>query len=549
MTFTTDNASLLLYRVGPVLCCAPSLPVLTIIPPPAFTRTPGRRASSPGIFKYAEHIVQGSDLRYRFGVDEAEWADPGRMIVTDLTQGAYGFWVDEILAVIEKPADGWGRLPAHLPRGVFSRTLLLKGHIYLYADFQMLLNLPEHGYLRAYIETLLEEQKTIHIQQEHKPVQQLSVKPQSTDNTNTPERPVTDRTSIAENKSTSVKPSAAISATSPVNKQPVITQQSSSTPTETSPLAKQSVTGKAKTQGKERTTIISEKTVPNKIVTPRHDNRSATPPINTPEQHTARQTPVQNTASSGGIWVFLFALLLFIGASGWLVWLISGTSTEPDNPVVVTEKLEPVTFDAPMPVSDEPEVNVDETVVSKSETPIVSEPPLQISEAQQALTLPAPTKQRSDVQQTEDVPPTQRVDPVIEQYEDQQVSIEKDEQGVTIYIDVPEQTTVFKQEEPIELRTETAAPPSEDNALVDGDHTIEPDPPQQQAPEQHIIRSEITHIVVKGDTLWHIAIRYVNDPFRYPELARLSNIKNPDLIYPGDRVRIVKRVKSTRNKP
>jgi LysM repeat protein len=48
----------------------------------------------------------------------------------------------------------------------------------------------------------------------------------------------------------------------------------------------------------------------------------------------------------------------------------------------------------------------------------------------------------------------------------------------------------------------------------------------------------ITHVVVKGDTLWDIAEEYVSDPFRYPELARLSNIKNPDLIYPYDLVRI-----------
>jgi LysM repeat protein len=49
---------------------------------------------------------------------------------------------------------------------------------------------------------------------------------------------------------------------------------------------------------------------------------------------------------------------------------------------------------------------------------------------------------------------------------------------------------------------------------------------------------EIVHVVVKGDTLWDIAERYIHDPFRYPELARLSQIQNPDLIYPGDRVRI-----------
>jgi len=59
-----------------------------------------------------------------------------------------------------------------------------------------------------------------------------------------------------------------------------------------------------------------------------------------------------------------------------------------------------------------------------------------------------------------------------------------------------------------------------------------PSPPAAPAPR------EIIHIVVRGDTLWAIAERYVQDPFRYPELARLSHIENPDLIYPGDRVRI-----------
>ena len=45
------------------------------------------------------------------------------------------------------------------------------------------------------------------------------------------------------------------------------------------------------------------------------------------------------------------------------------------------------------------------------------------------------------------------------------------------------------------------------------------------------------HTVVRGDTLWDISEFYLNDPFRYPELARWSNIKNPDLIYPGDEVK------------
>jgi len=48
----------------------------------------------------------------------------------------------------------------------------------------------------------------------------------------------------------------------------------------------------------------------------------------------------------------------------------------------------------------------------------------------------------------------------------------------------------------------------------------------------------LTHVVVKGDTLWDIAETYHNNPWRYPELAERSKIHNPDLIYPGDLIEI-----------
>jgi len=47
------------------------------------------------------------------------------------------------------------------------------------------------------------------------------------------------------------------------------------------------------------------------------------------------------------------------------------------------------------------------------------------------------------------------------------------------------------------------------------------------------------HVVVAGDTLWDIAKKYVNNPWKYPELARLSKIEDPDLIYPGQKVKII----------
>jgi len=42
-----------------------------------------------------------------------------------------------------------------------------------------------------------------------------------------------------------------------------------------------------------------------------------------------------------------------------------------------------------------------------------------------------------------------------------------------------------------------------------------------------------SHKVEKGDTLWAICKKYLGDPTKYPEIAKKNNIKNPNLIYPG----------------
>lgn len=114
--------------------------------------------------------------------------------------------------------------------------------------------------------------------------------------------------------------------------------------------------------------------------------------------------------------------------------------------------------------------------------------------------------------------------------------IERDNNGtINLIIDrqaaTTEPTQPAQQEEPAipSGAEETTTTPIQKKAVEEAGQ------PPATAPQP----CDCIHIVVKGDTLWDIAEQYTGDAFNYPQLAKRSGIKNPDRIYPGDRVRII----------
>jgi len=64
----------------------------------------------------------------------------------------------------------------------------------------------------------------------------------------------------------------------------------------------------------------------------------------------------------------------------------------------------------------------------------------------------------------------------------------------------------------------------------------------EQISEENVreIPEEIFYTIAKGDTLWAIATKFYDDGSKYPHIveANLEVIKDPDLIYPGQAIRI-----------
>jgi len=589
------NNALLIFRVGPVLCATSSLAVLSIISPPKLTHPPGSNPAHPGIFYHAKHVVSVTDLRYQFGLDESEWTEPGRLIITEADDAYDALWVDDIIEVIETPKEGWGSLPPLLPKKTFSHTLLIDDKIHLYTELRQLVDIEESGVLRQYIENLRQNPAAVDTAAPQEGEQETASRKVTGGKTETPAeaRPVSEPTDAPVAPMTGVQEAAAAHdadtsgtaisvgegeaepaapATGPADEASQtegeaetaeglhdIEEPASATAEETPKHAEPEPETGGEMPAEEQTDAAAANTdaapqqdaatpAPAELEQSQDDDSSAMaePAPAEESEHVAidpaesktviderfiiedephiplvldedggddsvvlatdrdrdRDSPHEGKSRLSLVIIAMAAALLIAGIGGGLFYYF----TSP--PAAVGAKDEAEISSLATPNSD------NESGDNKTQDPVADNPVVAQTKASDAAT-------EKTIEVMEERPSAASPG------NGYRADIKEDKEGVTILLHAPKGEPVLREDTAAAAK-KTAAKKPTPKAKKNNKKTSKPRG-----------KGEVIHTIVKGDTLWAIAEYYVKDPFRYPELARLSKIKDPDLIYPGNRVRII----------
>lgn len=569
----SDKNSILLYRVGPVLCCSPTRSVESVVVPPVIKKPPGVNNLRPGVFKHVNGIVNIVDLRVAFGADIEPRSSAGRIIIVNLETGSPGFWVDEIIDVIGFPDKGWGQLPVLIPRDVFERILLLNEKISLYCEFEKLNECRKIGYLRDYIEKLVEveinKDKTIPNNKEHQ-VEDSQLQSQKLvsgknkldekydakfdiEKSLQAQAPLHSESDSAPGNKLMPEPESLILDKS-LDKNPQLQTgkdaainvandlKSNIDKTVTSEADSVAAGGVDKVAGRKQIDDVGQGAFSQKYdVHGKYMANSEGNGSQTIAQPGSIQAEYSDDDSTWKMSIVLISMALLLALAVFYLLDYNPSSHEPSVPsrviaeddVSLTDIEELVTIDARTTIAHDAvlEMNDHSDKVIIADTGLLK-PQLELSADDEAYADPDSMLKEGGV------------------------SIEKDDEGYVIVLDQSKGNSGEAVFDKIDgqggVAPEIAKPETSQTPAVDKD--LEPelvtkenvvseinneDAMDDKALNNNVSRRQVIHIVVKGDTLWHIARRYIHNPYRYPELARLSNIRNPDLIYPGQRVKII----------
>lgn len=551
-----NQSGLLLFTVGPVRCVADALRVAAVIPPAPLSHLPGDRDSA-GFFRHGNRLVRLIDLRERFGLDPAD-SMRQRIIVVDRDGGALGYRVDRVDNVIDRSEGRFGPTPRYVPRDAFPGTFTRNNRLHLYVDLDRLWRLQSSHWIQASglfpeLEATTPASEPVSVPASAPTSHGPAVPDKPRGVTRAPSRvPQTRDTPVDEAPSTDgpdapssttprpTMPPGGSATTRPAPSPPRYTPATRTRParptagrptppTVSRPAGSRSAQGAPTAPATARAASpVSGSSVHEASVPVSSPHGASTGPASAPvSQASARVTPAQvdrapaavdvpsEQRSATGSIVLGGALLLLLGLGVWLV--LGLDSGVPEGEWVRTPVDRPDEV-SPGSVSVAPAPDIGHANGAAPEPPAPPQPgvagaPVAILDGGAESVAGASSEQ--DIGDGESHSPLTR-------------------EGTLV-------TLIL--EEPLDGLGEPAAaqgaalPESVVEAAPDATDEAETAGPAMH--EGREVKREIVHVVVRGDTLWAIAERYLDDPYRYPELARLSGIRDPDLIYPGDRVRIL----------
>lgn len=553
---TIADSSLLLFQVGPVPCCVDSNTVQIVIEPPAhITAIPGSNAYRPGLMVYAKRAVSVYDVRTKFNLSTEQ---RGKIILTEIDNKMFGFWVDRIQSITLASEGKWQTLPTECPKDLFEAVFMYNKQLIFKTNFNALAKAQVSTQTQHFINKLLQEEKqeakastsikdtarlktktTIETTENDDKQSTTPLKQEKLINTksitNTFEKPNTHL------KTPIIKTSGNINKTNehhspqtrePINNSPMPASQhrasaikkktESLTPhtkTTTPPLSSKAIKHKesfSKNTPTQRKFNIPTEKIPTENITPALELKNINKKLE------------QQSVLSG----ILFLMVFIVGIAGLSWYLFFDTrsiNTSQSNQVSksqTTKKDKTITSYEKRTLSTLPtetirlEVNTEDKIILDNSTTTES------------------YKKTTD----DDIVEERKTDSAYISHADNTITITIDNFDTEFNKNILKKEENLLQPGPVEnITTADLTLDSNEKTLsvrIELENT-DPQTTDQLKALTSITTHRIIHTIVKGDTLWHIAKRYIHDPFKYPQLARLSKIKNPDLIYPGNNVIIV----------
>ena len=546
--------TLLRFRVGPFRFAVPAVEVEGIIVPPALTRIPLSPPHSKGVFMHHQRLASAISLRSKFGLADSENPDFGQLILGEVSVGLVAFWVDEVYETIDTVELEWRAMPQFIPHAAFESFAVKGDEVVLSTTMQQLYEVPAE----TAAQVLQGVRDSFELPQDIPPVASEALS--STGDSDAfgdlipdqaAENGQADRLSIDSNGSandTLTKYASPALPENPIEPEADATAQgtrSVSRPGTSHVVDFPGNQARHVTHGASRGNRIADNNRPQARSEAMQRAARTTAQLNQRSAIEGRRVTTENRSGDssrerhqrgfvGGThagavdrlseyqyqgpdsqayddgrnedelnqrpsrwWFWLLLALLLLALAAYVLW--------------PTKKRDAV--------STIPSQNYQSSYSFRESTPV---PSVQEPRSSYEAVSPPPV-----ARETTPVPTETHAEPAVIQNSESTATKGGDEiyrlegQDVTLTV---ERSKPAKESSPVASDTKQPATSGQTNALIAG-------------------YDEFVHVVVKGDTLWDIAAKYLKNPFRYPELARLSEISNPDLIYPGDTVRIRARKK------